>query len=385
MQIAIDASSWANDRGYGRVTRCLISALASRDQGFSYTLLFDSEPTYPVPDGVEVKFVRAGGSISETGGGTRYGRHARSMAKAARKMECDLFYFPTVYTYFPFLSAAPKLVGFHDTIPERFPGLIFPKRHNYWMWRAKTILARQQATRILTVSQASKSDLQAYLGISPDDIDVMTLAADPVFRQIDDPDVLKQTRSEHGVPEGARVLVYLGGFNRHKNVIRLIEAMPEIQASHPDVYLAIVGRFSGARFWDNVQELQDGARDNPRIGFVGEVDDIELAKLLNCAEALVFPSLWEGFGLPAIEAMACGTPVLASDRGSLPEVIGDCGLFFDPTDPSAIAKQTIRFLGDESISADLRTRSPRHAASFTWDRAAELAEASFRKTIERGR
>ncbi len=385
MQIAIDASSWANDRGYGRVTRCLVTALAARNEGFSYTLLFDSEPTYPVPDGVELKFAETDGSISETGGRTRERGHAKSMGRAARDMECDLFYFPTVYTYFPFRSAAPKLIGFHDTIPERFPELIFPRRYNYWMWRAKTILARRQATRVLTVSNASKTDLQDLLGIEKENIDVMTLAADPVFKVIDDEKDLAKTRTACGVPDGARLLVYLGGFNRHKNVIRLIEAMPRIQETHPDVYLAIVGRFTGARFWDNVKELKEGAQDNPRIGFTGEIEDEELAKLLNCAEALVFPSLWEGFGLPAVEAMACGTPVLSSDRGSLTEVVGDCGLLFDPTDAEAIASQTIRLLSDDNLAYDLRTRSPKHAAKFTWERAAELAEASFRRTIEQER
>ena len=206
-------------------------------------------------------------------------------------------------------------------------------------------------------------------------------SADPAFRLIDDADRLAQTRATLGVPEGARLLVYVGGFNRHKNVIRLIEAMPAILKAHPDAYLAIVGRITGARFWDNIEELQSGARDNPRIGFTGEIDDATMAELLNTAEALVFPSLWEGFGLPAVEAMACGAPVLSSDRGSLPEVVGDAGLFFDPTDAGAIADQAIRLLSDAGLSADLRAKGTARVAQFSWDRAAEMAEASFRKTL----
>jgi glycosyltransferase involved in cell wall biosynthesis len=106
-----------------------------------------------------------------------------------------------------------------------------------------------------------------------------------------------------------------------------------------------------------------------------------VAELLNAAYALVFPSLWEGFGLPAVEAMSCGVPVLASRRGSLPEVVADAGLYFEPDDPSAIAACVVRLLRDPALRTQLAATARRRAADFSWERAAELAEDSFRRCV----
>jgi alpha-1,3-rhamnosyl/mannosyltransferase len=235
----------------------------------------------------------------------------------------------------------------------------------------------------MTVSQASAKDIAHFLSINPTKIDLVTEGPDPSFFAMTDESAVALARTECRVPEGARLLIYVGGFNRHKNVIRLIEAMPQVLKAHPNAYLAIVGRTTGARFWDNIEELKasaaSDAQSSGRIGFTGEISDALMAKLLNSAEALVFPSLWEGFGLPAVEAMACHTPVLSSDRGSLPEVVGDGGILFDPTDADAIAGEIIRFLGDDLLRARLKASAAKQAALFSWDRAAEMSEVSFRR------
>ena len=119
----------------------------------------------------------------------------------------------------------------------------------------------------------------------------------------------------------------------------------------------------------------------PNVTFTNQIPDSELIELLNGAAALVFPSLWEGFGLPAVEAMACGVPVLASDRGSLPEVVGEAGVLFDPEQPGSIADCIVRFLGDQGLRRRLALSAPVRARLFTWERAAQLAEASFRRCV----
>ena len=383
MRIGIDGSSWANERGFGRFTRSLVAALAARDSAFKYTLLFDQDTGTEIPDGVDVEFAQS--APASAGASPRSGGQMLRMGAAARRMQSDVFFFPAVFSYFPVFSRVPKVMCFHDTIPERFPDLIFPTKRNAMLWRAKTSLAKWQATRAMTVSQASADDLVDILSIKRDRIDIVTEGPDPVFAPISQQGVVAQARADCGVPEGAKLLLYVGGFNRHKNVIRLIEAMPQVVAAHPDTYLAIVGRTTGDRFWDNIDELQAGASQDARvsdhIGFTGEIDDAKLAALLNGAEALVFPSLWEGFGLPAVEAMACHTPVLAADRGSLPEVVGEGGLLFDPTDKDAIATQITRFLGDDKLRAELTAAAARQASRFSWDRAAELTEMSFRRAV----
>lgn len=389
IHVGIDATPWENDRGFGRFTRNLIGALAKRDTGFRYTLLFDHPPSHDVPDNVDVKIAGSERSMSEASSGTsvRGGADLLTMVRAARNLNSDLFFYPAVYSYYPLLARRPSVVCFHDTIPERFPDLIFPTRRNFRFWQAKCWLAKVQATRIMTVSEASASDLNQFLNIPRYRIDTITEGAEHVFEPIENADALLNIRVSMEIPQEVPLLVYLGGFNRHKNVLRLIEAMPRIFAKVPDCHLAIVGRTTGERFWDNVEELKasaaEVAKKSRRIIFTGEIDDQQLALLLNTANALVFPSLWEGFGLPALEAMSCGTPVLASNRGSLPEVVGNAGLYFDPISADELADQAIRLLLNMELQATLKRSALYRATEFSWDKGAELAETSFRRALKR--
>jgi glycosyltransferase involved in cell wall biosynthesis len=387
MHVGIDASSWDNERGFGRFTRSLVEALAKRDSGIRYTLLFDTPTARRVPEGVAVQVAGAGRSMAEASSGTgaRGGKDMLSQSRAAARLGCDVFFFPAVYSYYPIFSKVPKVICFHDTIPERFPDLIFPSRRNFRLWQAKIWLAKMQAKRVMTVSQTSADDISAMLRVRRDRIDVVTEGAEAVFRPIADKAVAAAARERFGIPAPAPLLVYIGGFNRHKNVLRLIEAMPAVLNACPDAHLAIVGRTTGDRFWDNIDELKAGAsrdaRTSDKIIFTGEIDDDDMAALLNSASSLVMPSLWEGFGLPALEAMACGVPVLASDRGSLPEVVGEAGLFFDPEDASELAAQTTALLTTPGLQSELAAKALARAATFGWDKAAELAEASFRRAL----
>lgn len=389
IHVAIDALGWDNERGFGRFTRSLVAALAARNEGFRYRLLCDRMPERPVPEGVKVVIAgaRKGMADAASGADARAGADMLTMSRAAAALKADLFFFPASYSFYPILSRVPKLVCIHDTIPERFPDLIFPTRRNFRLWQAKTWLAKLQARRILTVSRTSADDIATMLDIPRDRIDVTTEGAEPIFRPITDPAARATARARHGIAGSDRVLTYIGGFNRHKNVAGLIAAMPAILRAVPDARLIIIGRTTGARFWDNVEELQESARADAsasdRIGFAGELDDAEMAELLNLSDALVMPSLWEGFGLPALEAMSCGTPVLASDRGSLPEVVGDGGLYFDPKDRDALAAQAIRLMTEPGLSSELRLKALARAETFGWDRAAKLAEASFQRTLSR--
>jgi glycosyltransferase involved in cell wall biosynthesis len=390
IHVGIDASAWDNERGFGRFTRSLVEALAGRRTGFRYTLIFDRTPERPVPAGVATVVAGAKRTMAEasSGKGARAGADMLALSRAAAGLDADLLFYPASYSFYPVLSRVPKLVCIHDTIPERFPDLIFPTRRNFHLWQAKSWLARMQARRILTVSEASARDIAEMLHVPRDRIDVTTEGADAAFRPVTDPARLAAARARHGIADGDRVLVYVGGFNRHKNVIRLIEAMPAILAACPAARLVIVGRTTGDRFWDNVDELKAGAtrdvRASDRITFPGEITDADMAELLSLSEALVFPSLWEGFGLPAVEAMYCGTPVLASGRGSLPEVVGGAGLMFDPERTEDLAGATVRLLTEPGLRERLARAALERAARFTWTASAELTERAFLRTLSRG-
>jgi alpha-1,3-rhamnosyl/mannosyltransferase len=238
----------------------------------------------------------------------------------------------------------------------------------------------------MTVSQSSAADVERILRIPRRRIDVVTEAPARVFRVIDDPAIAARARARHAVPADAVLLVSVGGMNRHKNLLGLLKAMPAVIAERPRVHLAVVGDTSGKGFPDNVPELIELVSGDPllrrHVHFTGYIGDTELVELLNGSTALILPSLWEGFGLPAVEAMACGVPVLASRRGSLAEVVGDAGLLFEPEPPSAIAECVLRFLRDPELGPRLRDIALARARTFTWERAAELAEASFRRCYE---
>lgn len=383
LHVGIDATSWRNDRGFGRFTRELVTALAARDTGFRYTLFFDQPPATPMPPGVAVVSAQTRHHLAESAVGTssRSIGYLWTMGQLVRQSQCDIFFFPAVYSYFPILTTTPCVVCYHDTTAERLPHLLFPTTLNHRLWQAKTALAKLQTTRAMTVSRSSANDLEHILRIPADRIDVVTEAADPVFRVIDDPAVAGRARARHGIPAGASLFVYVGGMNAHKNILGLLRAFPSVVERQPAAHLAIVGDTSGKGFWDNVPELREFVRTHPpldrHVHFTGYLADPELVELLNGAEALVFPSLWEGFGLPAVEAMSCGVPVLASDRGSLPEVVGDGGLYYDPEQPDAIAECLVRFLSDAALRQRLRSAALARTAAFTWERAAELAEACF--------
>ena len=386
LHICIDATSWGNDRGFGRFTRELVTALLARDEGFQYTLLFDQRPEESLPSGAVVRSASTSRGLNQAAVGafSRSPTYALTMSRLARSVDYDVFFFPTLYSYFPLLQRKPCVVCYHDATAERFPELLFPTKVNHWLWRAKTALAHVQTTRAMTVSETSAADLQTIHKFPKDQIDVVTEAADAAFRVINDPQLRDDARARYGIPSDARLLVHVGGMNAHKNILRLLQAMPRIIAAEPPTHLAIVGDTSGKGFWDNVDELKAFVAATPRlpehVHFTGYIGDKELAELLNASDALVFPSLWEGFGLPAVEAMSCGIPVLASSRGgSLPEVVGDAGLLFEPDDPDAIASCVIGFLRDDELRARLAQTALERSRLFSWPRGAALAEESFRR------
>ena len=387
-RVVIDGACWWNDRGFGRFTRDLVRALANRasDEDLDLQLVLEHRPEAPeefaLPD-IPITVVGTGGVASAVaGGGARSPLHLLRMGAALARGPADVIFFPAIYSWTPVPSRTPQLVTLHDAIPHRHPDLLFPRRRNRLLWTIKTALARASATRFLTVSEAAAADLVALMGLDPARIDVTVEAAEEVFapRTVDSHAV----RSGLGIPADGPLLLYVGGFNPHKNVLALLEAFAMIARS--DAVLALVGDTSGAGFHDNLPAVRRWLSENPqvaeRVALPGWVTDDDLVNLYCSAEALVFPSLAEGFGLPAVEAMACGCPVLASDRTSLPEVVGDAGLLFDPRDPAAIRRAIDRLLGEPALRSDLAERALRRASRFTWERSAELVAASLRRTAQ---
>lgn len=379
MRVAIDASTWFNRRGFGRFTRELVGALVRQRPPHELVLLTDGSADCGV--GLETVAVPQSRPVTQAAvaESARSPRDLLRFTRAARSLRPDVLFYPAVYSWFPCPPGVPNLLTLHDAIAEHFPALVFPQWRYRALWRLKVALAQRQATRFLTVSAAARREIVAYMGIDASRIDLTTEGPKAVFRPQDRAAARMRVHEALAgrLPADARYLCYVGGFAPHKNLLTLVQAFERARASgHHDLHLLLVGDADSAGFSSNVAQLRARLAASPRlrdhVHFTGYVDDDLLAAIYAASLALVLPSFSEGFGLPIIEAMACGTPVLAAAAGSMPEIVGDAGRLFDPNDSTAITASISALAGDDRVVADLRARSLARSALFSWDKAATM-------------
>ncbi|GJG89164.1 hypothetical protein tb265_43450 [Gemmatimonadetes bacterium T265] len=233
---------------------------------------------------------------------------------------------------------------------------------------------------VLTVSESTRQDLLAARpSIAPERVRVSHLAADgSKFYRVADADRLAAVRARYGIPDAPYVLS-VGTLEPRKNIAHLIRSFAALVRSErlDDLHLVLTGD-RGWKFDAIFAEAGrlDGLED--RIVFTGYVDDADLAPLYSGALVFAFPSLYEGFGLPPLEAMQCGAPVIASNTSSMPEVVGDAGILVDPRDSDALAQAMLQVYRDGAMRDDLARRSAERAATFTWARYADRVIATYR-------
>jgi glycosyltransferase involved in cell wall biosynthesis len=211
------------------------------------------------------------------------------------------------------------------------------------------------------VSHSTARDVETFLGVPHDRLRVVPLGVAPVFRP-QSAEVVAELRRRLELPD--RFCLFVSTIEPRKNLPVLLDAWSHLEHRVP---LVVVGS-TGWRAREIEAKLDRARGDVQRLGTVARRD---LPALYSAADCLCHPSWYEGFGLPPLEAMACGTPVVVSDRSSLPEVVGDAGLLVDPADPDAWTAALERVLGDRELRNDLRRRGRARAASFTWTRTAK--------------
>ena len=297
-----------------------------------------------------------------------------SFPRACRGL--DLAHVP--YFASPLFPTTPTVVTIHDLIP-----LILPAYRGSLLVRAYTRLvaaAARRANAVIADSQASKRDIVRLLGIPSHRVQVVYLAADEKFGPVRDETLVEAVRRRYGLPD--RYILYLGGFDCRKNVATLLRAFARLRKP-ADLKLVIAGRLPerDTPFFPHPRRLAERLGLEERVAFIGWVAEEDKPALYSGAVAFVFPSLYEGFGLPVLEAMACGTPVVASNRASLPEVVGQGGLLVDPTDVDGLAAAIEAVLVDEGLQAELGERALAQAARFSWERTARETLAVYRKVI----
>ena len=234
-----------------------------------------------------------------------------------------------------------------------------------------TALSARRATRIIAVSHFTKLEIVRRLRVAPAKVAVVHNAVDPAFAPRP-PDEVARFRAAHGLPE--RLILTVGTLEPRKNLTGLLDAFAHL-ASETDADLIVVGgqgwRYDAALA--RVATLGLAAR----VRFVGHVPDDDLPLWYNAATVFVYPSRYEGFGLPPLEALACGTPTIVSAAASLPEVVGEAALLVEPGAADALAATLRRLLAEPALRARLRAAGPPHAAGFTWARAAAATRAVY--------
>jgi glycosyltransferase involved in cell wall biosynthesis len=295
---------------------------------------------------------------------------------ASARSRLDLLFCPVNVR--PFLSTCPVIVTIHDVIFLHYPDSFRPLKRLYL--QAMTGWSARHAAHIITVSEATRQDVIRLLGVPPNRVTAVHNGVGSQFRPYLEHEH-EAFRREHGIQ--GRVILYLGTLEPRKNVTTLITAFAAI-ASDPnfsDVILVIGG--SKGWYFDEIFATAErlGLTASNRVRFLGRVPDEELPLWYNIAALCAYPSLYEGFGLPPLEAMACGTPVVVSDRSALPEVVGDAGILLDPEDIPAWSEGMRRLLQEPELASDLSRRGLEQAVHFSWERSARETAIVIRRVI----
>jgi glycosyltransferase involved in cell wall biosynthesis len=311
------------------------------------------------------------------------------MSRAVSRQRFDVFFFPTRYTYFPLLCRTPTVQAFHDATPERHPSLVFPSPYHRALWGLKSWLALKQADQLVTVSEDARRQIAAAFGLDADCIRVITEGPDPIFgpRDVRGSDQVLRTR--YRLPAVVPLVLYVGGISPHKNLDGLLRAMRLLRDQGVERWhLVLVGDYRGDSFLgchDELVALAGQLGLSEHVSFTGFVPDEDLVVLYNMAALLVLPSMGEGFGLPAVEALACGLPVAASRGSSLPEILGEAGVLFDPASRDDMAVCIGGLIGDEARRRRLRLAGLERVRQFSWDVAARKMMAILEEVAARGR
>lgn len=270
----------------------------------------------------------------------------------------------------------PVVVTIHDLIPLVMPA--YASTPMVRLYNRLVAFGARRAELILADSEASRRDIIQILGIAPTRVRTVYLGVKSSLGIPVSAGHRQAVRSRYGLPD--RFLLYLGGFDIRKNVVGLIDAVAALDPGL-GVHLVVAGRLPGPdRRRTLFPDVEARARERnitDRVRFPGFIDEADKGALMQLATAFVFPSRYEGFGLDPLEALMAGTPVISSDRTSLPELMGDAAILIDPDAPGALTNAIDRVWRDSALQNDLASRGPVQASRFTWEACAQQTVAAW--------
>lgn len=366
MRIGIDAHAIGSQlTGNETYIKNLILALLDLDEVNEYVLFFTRPGIAKAWEGrfpnVRVQLLRPH---------TPYARIPLSFPIALYKTGVDLVH--VQYTAPPFYHK-PIVVTIHDLSFEHFPQFFTPKER--FFFRRTIPRTARRAAKVLTVSEYSRRDIIHTYGLPPEKVVVTPNGVGSEFAPVRDTARLEALQKKYGIER--EYLLSVGNLQPRKNLAQLIRAYTRLRELVEEFrgQLVIVGR--KAWLYQNIVHEAHRSRYVGDVIFTDYVPEDDLPGLYSGATAFVYPSIFEGFGLPVLEAMACGTPVITSNSSALPEVVGEAGLMVDPYDEEAMARAIQRVVEDAQLRAQLSEQSLVQAAKFSWRRTAELTLAVY--------
>jgi glycosyltransferase involved in cell wall biosynthesis len=380
MRLAINGWFWDQPAtGSGQTVRYLLPALVQQDPSLEITLVVpewvaSSQAVEVLPERVTLLPVPC-----HAGNLGKLWFEQNTFPRICRQLGIDLAHIP--YFAPPLGPTVPSVVTIHDLIP-----MVLPEYRGSALARLYTSLVASAAAHthlILTDSEASKRDILTHLNVPGNRVRVVYLAPAPHYRPIDDPGVLEAVRHKYDLPE--TFVLWLAAFDMRKNAQALLHAYTWVYSALGDEYpLVMAGKLpvKDTPFFPDPRRIAAELGVTDALRFPGWVDEADKPALYSAATVFAFPSRYEGFGLPILEAMACGTPVVTSNAASLPELAGAAAFQMDPNAPRQLAASIIALCVQESLHDEMRKKGLVQAARFTWEKTARETLVAYRHVLE---
>ena len=374
--IGIDyTAAYEQGAGIGRYVRELVRELAAQDSETPYRLFVSGAKRRSLPPAPGSNFAWYPTRITPLWFARLWYRLQVPLPVETFVGRVPLFH-ATDFTLPPTLPGIKTLLTVHDLSFVRAPETTTPVLKAY----LDQVVPRsvRRATHVLADSQATKDDLVELYHTPPEKVTVLLGGVNPEFKPVTDSNVLQAVRDRYQIP-GNPYIFSIGTVQPRKNYARLIEALAALGPEYADVHLVI----AGGRGWLD-SPIYQAVEDNglsERVHFTGFARDEDLPALYSAARCLAYPSLYEGIGLPVLEAMACGTPVATSNISSMPEIAGDAALLINPYNVEELSGALAQLLSDETLRVELITRGFEQAAYFTWARAAQQLRGIYQRML----